>query len=168
MLLKIFAAVSAVAALMAGVLIFALKPIILGENKWVFPIFLGIMVVVSVAFLCFVELYPFPADIDQHNMASGLKNAYTLIGSILGLVVVYIVDEKWLHFPTKAVWWVQLLKVGIGLCLVLAVKSGLKAPLELLFGELVGRAVRYFLIVIVAGIVWPLSFKWFAKLGNKE
>ena len=157
-----------VAALMAGVLIFALKPIILGENKWVFPIFLGIMVVVSVAFLCFVELYPFPADIDQHNMASGLKNAYTLIGSILGLVVVYIVDEKWLHFPTKAVWWVQLLKVGIGLCLVLAVKSGLKAPLELLFGELIGRAVRYFLIVIVSGIVWPLSFKWFAKLGNKE
>jgi hypothetical protein len=28
--------------------------------------------------------------------------------------------------------------------------------------------VRYFLIVIMAGIVWPLSFRWFGKLGRKE
>ena len=157
-----------VAALMAAVLIFVLKPIILGKNPRVFPVFLGIMVAVSVAFLCFVEFYPFPADIDPHNMASGLKNAYTLIGSLLGLVAVYIVDEKWLHFPTKAVWWAQIIKVVVGLGLVLAVKSGMKAPLEAVFGELVGRAVRYFMIVVVAGIVWPLTFKWFAKLGNKE
>lgn len=157
-----------VAAVMAAVLIFALKPIILGKNKRVFPIFLGIMVAVSVAFLCFVELYPFPADIDAHNMASGLKNAYTLLGSLLGLTVVYIVDEKWLHFPTKAVWWAQIIKVVVGLVLVLIVKSGLKTPLEAVFGELIGRAVRYFLIVIVAGVAWPLTFKWFAKLGNKE
>lgn len=157
-----------VAAIMAAVLIFALKPVILGKNNRVFPIFLGIMVAVSVAFLCFVELYPFPADIDPHNMVSGLKNAYTLLGSLLGLVAVYIVDEKWLHFPTKAVWWAQGIKVVLGLGLVMAVKSGMKVPLEAAFGELIGRAVRYFLIVIVAGMVWPLTFKWFAKLGNKE
>ena len=157
-----------VAAAMAGVLIFGLKPIILGKNKKAFPVFLGIMVAVAVGFLCFVECYPFPADIDPHNMASGLKNAYTLLGSLLGLVAVYIVDEKWLHFPTKAVWWAQIIKVAVGLGLVLAVKSGLKAPLEAVFGVLTGRAVRYFFIVIVAGMVWPLTFKWFAGLGNKE
>ena len=157
-----------VAAAMAGVLIFGLKPLILGKNRRVFPVFLGIMVVVAVAFLCFVEFYPFPVDIDPHNMASGLKNAYTLLGSLLGLTVAYIVDEKWLHFPTKAVWWAQIFKVAIGLGLVLAVKSGLKTPLEAAFGALAGRAVRYFLIVVVAGILWPLTFKWFAKLGNKE
>ena len=157
-----------VAAVMAGLLIFGLKPIILGKNKRVFPAFLGMMVAVSVAFLLFVELYPFPADIDPHNMESGLKNAYTLVGSVLGLVAVYIVDEKWLHFPTKAIWWAQILKVVIGLGLVLAVKSGLKVPLEAVFGVLTGRAVRYFLIVIIAGIVWPLTFGWFSKAGNKE
>lgn len=157
-----------VAVLMATILIFVLKPIILGKNKRVFPTFLGIMVAVSIAFLCFVEFYPFPADIDSHNMASGLKNAYTLLGSILGLVVVYLIDENWLHFPTNAVWWAQVLKVAIGLGLVLAVKSGMKVPLEAAFGALVGRAVRYFLIVIVAGVVWPLTFKWFSKLGMKE
>ena len=157
-----------VAAAMAAVLIFLLKPIILGRNDRVFPVFLGIMVAVSVAFLCFVELYPFPADIDPHNMASGLKNAYTLLGSLLGLVAVYIVDEKWLHFPTKAVWWAQVIKVAIGLVLVLLVKNGLRAPLDAVFGELIGRAVRYFMIVIAAGMVWPLTFKWFAQLGIKE
>jgi len=157
-----------VAAVMAVILIAVLKPIVLGENKRVFPIFLGIMVAVSVAFLCFVELYPFPANIDPHNMESGLKNAYTLLGSLLGLVAVYIVDEKYLKFTTKAVWWAQVIKVVVGLGLVLLVKNGLRAPLEMLFGLLPGRAVRYFLVVIVAGIVWPITFKWFEKLGNKE
>ena len=84
------------------------------------------------------------------------------------MVAVYVVDEKWLHFPTKAIWWAQIIKVVIGAGVVLAVKSGLKDPLEAVFGVLVGRSVRYFLIVIVAGIVWPLTFRWFAKLGYKE
>jgi len=37
-----------------------------------------------------------------------------------------------------------------------------------MFGELPGRAVRYFLIVLVAGIIWPLTFRFFGKLGSKE
>ena len=158
-----------VAAVMAAVLIVVLKPIIINDkHPGVFSVFLGIMVAVSVAFLCFVELYPFPADIDPHNMESGLKNAYTLLGSILGMVTVYVVDQKWLKFPTKAIWWAQIIKVAAGLAIVLAVKSGLKAPLEAVFGMLAGRAVRYYLIVIVAGILWPMTFRWFAKLGVKE
>lgn len=157
-----------VAAGMAAILIFLLRPIILGKNPRVFPAFLGMMLLISVGFLCFVELYSFPSDIDPHNMESGLKNAYTLLGSLSGLCLVYIVDERWMHFPTKAVWWAQIIKVAVGLGVVLAVKSGLKSPLEAVFGYLVGRAVRYFLIVIVAGILWPLTFSWFSKLGNKE
>ena len=157
-----------VAAAMALVLIFVMQPVMFGNNGKYIPWILGIMSVLAVAFLCFVEFYSFPADIDAHNMASGLKNAYTLLGALLGFLIVYTVDEKWLHFPVKAVWWAQLVKVAVGLGLVLAVKSGMKTPLNALFGESVGRAVRYFLIVIVAGVVWPLTFRWFAKLGTKE
>ena len=125
------------------------------------------MVAAAAAFMCYVELFPFPADMDEHNLLSGIKNAYTLTGALLGLIVVYIVDEKWQNFTVEAVWWAQILKVGIGLLLVLAVKSGLKVPLNWLFGESIGRAVRYFLVVVMAGIVWPLSFKWFSKLDKK-
>ena len=157
-----------VAAAMALVLIFVMRPLVLGKNGKYIPVLLGIMTVLAVAFLCFVEFYPFPADTDPHNLESGLKNAYTLLGTLLGFLIVYTVDEKWLHFPVKGVWWAQILKVLVGLGLVLAVKSGLKTPLNALFGESVGRAVRYFLIVIVAGTLWPLTFKWFAKLGTKE
>ena len=48
-------------------------------------------------------------------------------------------------------------------------KEGLRAPLEALFGgHLIARAVRYFLIVIVAGLVWPMTFSRFSKFGTKK
>ena len=157
-----------VAAVIALTLVFVLKPVVLGSNKWVFPCFLGIMVAVACAYLCFVEKYPFPSNTDLRNLESGYKNAYTLLGAIVGLVVVYVLDESWLHFPTKAVWWVQVLKVTIGLALVLVVKTCLRAPLNAVFGDMVGRSVRYFLMVIVGGVLWPTTFKWFSRLGRKE
>lgn len=157
-----------VAAAMALALIFLLRPVVLGKTKKYIPALLVGMTVLAAGFLCFVEFFPFPADIDPHNLESGVKNAYTLAGSLLGLLVVYIADEKWLNFEVKAIWWAQLLKIAAGLGLVLAVKSGLKTPLNALLGESVGRGARYFLIVVVAGILWPLTFRWFSKLGNKE
>lgn len=157
-----------VAAVIAVALILLLKPIVLKNDGKYIPPLLIVMTVLAVGYLCFVELFPFPDDIDAANLASGIKNAYTLLGALFGLLVVYIVDENWLKFSTQAVWWAQVLKVVCGLGAVLIVKSGLKAPIQALFGNSVGTAVRYFLIVIVAGIVWPLSFRWFAKLGSKK
>lgn len=157
-----------VAAAMAIILILVLKPIVLGNGRKNIPQLFGVMIALSVTFLCFVEFYKFPEDMDARNLESGIKNAYTLFGALIGLIVVYIVDEKWQNFSTRAIWWAQVLKVTLGLILVLAVKIGLKTPLNTLLGESVGRSARYFLMVIMAGIVWPLSFQWFAKLGNKE
>ena len=70
-------------------------------------------------------------------------------------------------FSTEAVWWAQLLKIAGGLILVLLVKSGLKNPLNILLGESIGRSVRYFFIVIAAGLLWPMSFRYFSCLGRK-
>ncbi len=156
-----------VAAAMAVAIIFLLRLVVYGNDGKCFPILLAVMSVISMLYLLFVLYFPFPEAIDSINLASGTKNAFTMIGAILGLNVVYIIDEKWLHFSVKAVWWVQIIKVLIGLMLVLAVKSGLSTPLATLFGESIGRAVRYFLVVIVAGTLWPLSFKWLAKIGRK-
>ncbi len=157
-----------VSAILAVGLIFALKPLILDNRSKYMPILLAAMLVLAVAFLCFVELFPFPADMDLHNYQSGVQNAYTLLGALLGMLAVYIIDEKWLNFTTKAVWWAQVLKVILGLALVLVVKSGTKELLNMLLGEYFGRAVRYCLVVITAGILWPLSFRWFSRLGGKE
>ena len=125
------------------------------------------MLAISVLFLLYVSFWNFPADMDPHNMASGTKNAYTMIGCLTGVAIVYLVDVKYLHFPEKAVWWVQIIKITVGLGLVLAVKEGLRAPLELILPVYPARAVRYFLIVIMAGAVWPMSFARLSKLGSK-
>lgn len=156
------------AAAMAVVLIFLFRPVATEKYKIWMPVLLPVMLACAVAFMCYVTFGSFPEDMDAHNMASGVKNAYTLLGALLGLIVVYICDEKWLKFDTKAIWWAQICKIILGLLIVLAVKSGMKAPLNAVFGENMGRAVRYFLIVITAGIAWPLSFKYFGKLGKKE
>lgn len=144
----------------AILLIVVFEPLVLRNFKRTFPYVFGGMLLISILFLGFVEYYRFPSDMDQHNLESGIKNAYTLLGSLLGLLIVYIVDEKWINFSTEAVWWAQIIKVILGLLVVLAVKSGLKTPLNLMLGESLGRAARYMMIVVVAGVVWPLSFKF--------
>lgn len=154
---------------MALALIVAVRPLVYKDNGRYIPAIFGVGILLSAAFLAYVELFPFPEDIDPHNMQSAVKNAYTLLGCLLGLIAAYYADERKLHFPVKAVWWAQILKVVIGLGLVLAVKEGLRGPLEALFGgHMIARGVRYFLMVVVAGIVWPLTFPKFAKLGKKE
>lgn len=156
-----------VGAAMAILLIFLVHPFVFKKDGKYFPVLMAVMTAMAIAYMCFVELYPFPADIDPERLLSGKNNAYTMLGCLVGLLIVYIVDEKWLRFPVKGVWWVQIIKVAVGLLLVLAIKSGLKSPLNALFGDFIGRGVRYFLMVIMAGIVWPLSFKLFAKIGKK-
>lgn len=157
-----------VGSAMALVMVFAFQPLMLGKGKKNIPWVFAVLALLSVAYLLFVELYPFPADIDVDNYASAVKNGYTFLGCFAGVLVVYFVDEKKLRFDTKAIWWAQILKAVLGLGVVLAVKEGTRGVLEMVFcGHMISRAVRYFLVVLVAGIVWPLSFKWFAKLGKK-
>ena len=58
---------------------------------------------------------------------------------------------------------------AVYLYLVLAAKELLRAPIDALFGgHLAARSVRYFLIVVVGGVLWPMTFRYFAKLGKKE
>lgn len=127
------------------------------------------MAVIATAFVCYMELATFPADVNAENLAEARKNAYTLLGSLSAVVLVWIVDKKWLQFDTKAVWWAQLVKLVLGLGLVIAVRAGLKQPLlSLCGGHEIAHALRYFAIVAVAGIAWPATFRYFAKWGKKE
>ncbi len=135
--------------------------------KKVYIIF-GLFFVLAAAFVAFVELYDFPADIDAENYASGLKNAYMILFCAIGLMLTFFIDTKYVHFHTQAVWWAQIIKVVVGLAILLALKSVLKAPLLALFGgHSVAHGVRYFIVILFAGIVWPMTFKFFAKLGKK-
>lgn len=130
---------------------------------------LAAMLVVSGVFVVFVEAYGFSADTDAENLASGIGNAWKMLGAVAGMTLAWLLDRRYIHFETQAVWWVQVIKVAVGMALLLAIKSGLKAPLLALLGhEGLAGGVRYFLLVLVAGAVWPLAFRPMSKWGKGE
>lgn len=136
------------------------------KRKLMYPL-MGVLSVFAVAFLLFVTLYNFPSDIDAANFESAVKNAYKFLGCTLGMWVIYEVDARFIKFDTKtAKWWAQIIKLAVGFGLLLLVMEGSKPLFNLIFkGNYIAYAIRYFCTVLFAGAVWPLTFKWFAKLG---
>ena len=133
------------------------------------PYVLALLVLVTGLYVAFVLLYRFPADVDQENLTAGLKNAYTMIGCAAGLVISYIYDRKVLNFDTRAPFLGQVLKLILGMAIIVGLRMVLKQPLLALFhGSLVSNAVRYFVMVIFAGCIWPHTFPLFAKVGARK
>lgn len=128
----------------------------------------GAIVLINVAYLLYTCLWPFPADVDAANLESARTNGCSLLGASLGMILAYFLDERYIKFEVSACWWAQLIKFVIGAALLIAIKSLLKAPLNALLGEIFGRIARYFLMLLFIGAIWPLTFKFFGKLGGKK
>ena len=158
-----------VSVVLAAALVLGLYPLMrrAQEKPRYMGYVLAAMLVVSGAFVVFVEAYGFSADTDAENLASGIGNAWKMLGAVAGMTLAWLLDRRYIHFETQAVWWVQVIKVAVGMALLLAIKSGLKAPLLALLGhEGLAGGVRYFLLVLVAGAVWPLVFRPMSKWGK--
>ena len=69
---------------------------------------LAAMLVVSGTFVVFVETCGFPADMDAENLASGIGNAWKMLGAVAGMTLAWLLDRRYIHFETQAVWWVQI------------------------------------------------------------
>ena len=157
-----------VSLVFAAGLVLLLRPVFEDDKKFdkFMPWIVVSGVVLSIGLLVFVLSIGGDETLDPHNYESGLKNACTLMGCTIGLIPAYIVDRKFTKFETHAKWYAQIIKVVIGLGIVLAIKSGLSAPLTALCAgnAYAGRIIRYFLIVLFAGVIWPMTFKWFGNL----
>lgn len=151
------------------ILVLVLYPLMMKEHKtpWVMYGTLGVIFLITLANLLYVSLYSFPADIDVTNLESAVENAWKLFGVVVGMCIIYPVESKWIRYDTNAVWWAQLIKFFGGLIPVILIKSLLKSPLQALLGAAVGDCVRYLLLVLAAGLLWPLTFRYFSKLGEK-
>jgi len=150
-------------------LVLLLYPLI--ESTLWFPgrmyVILGVLLGVSGAFVAFVELFPFPADVDGANLAEAVKNAWSMAGAVGGMLLACLFDNRLLQFPNRAPWWGQLVKLLGGLVLVVLVKSLLKAPLlALCGGHQAAHALRYFLMVLTAGALWPMTFRFFERYAR--
>ena len=155
----------------ALMLIFGLYPIIhkCFENTRAMRILFGLMVGLSVIYLAFVTLYKFPTDVDQDNLNSGIKNAYKMLGCTLGIFIGFEIERKYINFETSGNFLCQALKLIIGIIPLLGIKEGLRYPLKLIFGtNYIADGIRYFILVVFAACVWPLTFKFFKKITSKN
>lgn len=160
-----------VSVIIALVLIFALYPLIHScfEDTGKMRILFGAMAVLSIAYLCFVSFYNFPDNVDAENLTHGTKNAYKMLGCTIGIFISFEIDRRYINFETKGNLLCQILKLAIGIIPLLLIKEGLRYPLALIFsGNYVADGVRYFLLVIFAGCIWPLTFKWFRKFSKSK
>lgn len=146
-------------------LVLVLYPIV--DRAFSRPEYVMILIIavlfLTVGNLIFLEVYPFPADIDSVNYADAVEVAWKMLGLVLAMCVIFPTDAYLIRFETDAVWWAQILKIAIGFPLVLAVRMLLKKPLNTLLGVNVGGAFRYFLMVLVAGMLIPLTFRFLPK-----
>lgn len=158
-----------VSVIVALALVFGLYPVICKavDSPKTMRTLLACMVVLAAGYLAFVSLYSFPADVDVSNLSHGTKNAYTMLGCMLGVWAVYEVDSRWTRFDTEAPLPGQICKLALGLGLLLAIKIGAKAPLQALFtNDYLADGLRYFLMVVFAGCVWPRTFPLWKKIGK--
>ena len=134
-------------------------------------IFLGVMAVIALAFLIYMEFIFDPSVLSStqmHNYVSALKNSYLIFGALVGVLIAFPIERKYVKFSESGKWYTQIFKAVIGLIIVLGLLEGLKIPLNAIFDEnTIARAIRYGLVVIFVIDVYPISFKWFKKLENK-
>ena len=117
-------------------------------------ILLGSFFLLSLAYVFYLELGSFPSETADElaNLHSAMENAYKLIGSLLGLTVMYLLDHKLWKYETRAPWLAQILKLILGAVVVMGVKILLKSPLlALTGGHASAGAIRYFLMFAVGG-----------------
>ena len=132
---------------------------------WITRLASVILVGISTALL----LYAVIDGNGEENMLHAAENGWKMLGASIGLSAAWELDKKVLHFKTDAVWYVQIAKFLVGILGALAIQAGLKQPLLSLFGgSYVAHGVRYLLLTVFAGILYPLTFGWWAKLGKKE
>ncbi len=90
---------------------------------------------------------------------------YIAAGGFVGFALGYFIEKKYIGFDVKAIWWVQIIKVVIGLSVVFAIKEGLK----FVFPEmLIFDFIRYMLIGGWAAIGAPLLFKYGQRYLQKK
>lgn len=159
-----------VGAACAVVLALALYPFFRDDDSFAQTVaaVLGALLALSLAYALWVSLTAFPADVDADNLASGVKNGWTLLGCALGLLVSHWYDGAKLHYDVRAPLFGQVCKVALGLALLLALRAGLKLALGAAFGAAAWtNAVRYFIMVAFGGCLWPMTFPFFARLGKR-
>ena len=108
-----------------------------------------------------IFIYSFLMDMmyPSSEYADSLEFSSKMLGATVAFVISWYLDDKYLDFKTGATWYVQIMKVVIGLGIIMLIKEGFKPIFEaMLLPQTISDFIRYFMIVIFAGYIWPLVF----------
>lgn len=154
-----------------ALLVFVFYPLVkkaLGEPP-VMVALIGGMVLCSLAFVVYANLTDFPVDENYHNIVSGRKNSYSLLGALAGFAIAYPLEKKYVCFSEKGCLPAQGAKLLLGLGGLLAVKEGLELLFSLMGIQWLGvHALRYCAVVLFAAVLWPLTFPFWNQLFEKR
>lgn len=155
------------------VLVFALYPLFeLARRKPVVMNYIfGGFVLLSVLFCLYVAFWKFPDDVDKNNLYEAQKIAASFLGASLAGLLGNFIETKYIKFETKAPLPAQIIKVAVGTAAIFGIKTGLGELFKLFGGgiePLPLRCLRYFIIVAVSILAYPLLFKYLNKIGVKK
>ena len=93
------------------------------------------------------------------------ENYFKIVGTFSGFYVGYLIESRWIRFDVKASWWMQALKIILGLGVLLLLKAGIKLVLP---ESIISDFARYFLMVIWVSVAAPLVFRQIARIGGSK
>jgi membrane-associated phospholipid phosphatase len=110
------------------------------------------------------------------------KNVYIASATIVGIIIGYPIEKKYIQFSERGLWWQSLVKLGLGLGIALALRVGIKAIFEMglyssdfetnpIFLDQILDFMRYLIVTLWMILGAPTCFRWFwpaAKLETKS
>jgi len=127
------------------------------------------MAALCAALLLYLYLAPVREANDPEFDLHGLKSAWTLMGTMAGLLLAWWVDEKHTHFSVKGTLPVQIVKVLGGLAVIMAIRLGAKPVLNAIFGDVpFTSGIRYFMMAVAGGVLWPMTFPFWNRIIAKK
>lgn len=148
-------------SLITGLLLIAFTEALfnkIGDGVKPFSIACAILALLCLGLIVFTKTSPASDTYDDH-----VKGAYMLFGTTFGLLAGGFVEKRFIDFDPKSKWWVQIIKVAVGLAMVLALRVGLKKLLGLISSDASMDAIRYFAMTFFALGVYPLFFNLLRK-----
>ena len=165
MYLGVHTLLDVVCALIAGVIVIAVMELIFakcGDGKKVYSVVSGITALAALGLVIFVMTYCVKKEYDPTQV----KDVCVVFGTACGLFAGSFVEQRFVDFDERAKWWVQIIKVVVGLALVLGLRMGLKPLLAGISDSPFMDIARYFIMSFFAIAVYPLFFKLFRKRGS--
>ncbi|MGK0465212.1 phosphatase PAP2 family protein [Clostridium sp.] len=89
------------------------------------------------------------------------KNYYTIAGTVLGFVIGYILETKYVQFEVRSTIKLQLIKLVFGLGILIAIKSILKEVLPI---SIYSDFFRYLVVGLWITVGAPSIFKKFIRI----